>query len=372
MAHPDLHYFIALCMAPSIGPLTAKKLIRELGSVRSVLSRTERDLLKIHGIGPHLAASLRTPGLMDQAAREMEFIEKHRIRALTYLDREYPGRLKECEDGPIVLYVYGDHDLNRGKYLSVVGTRRATPRGREICKEFVQKLASLVDDLVIVSGLAYGIDVCAHRQALESGIRTIAVLGHGLATIYPRVHRETAKKIGKQGCLLTDFHSPMGPERNNFLRRNRIIAGISQSTLVVESGASGGALTTANMAVSYNRDLFAIPGRTDDPRSDGCNHLIRVNLAHLTQSPEDMAWMLGWKTDPAREKEMYQFRIFPADDERKILQQIKENPDSEPGVISRRTGIPIQNVLSALLEMELKQWVSLLPGNTYRIKGDVA
>ena len=253
-----------------------------------------------------------------------------------------------------------------------ITTYRAEHYPDQSRKPSVEFGASLVDDLVIVSGLAYGIDVCAHRQALESGIRTIAVLGHGLATIYPRVHRETAKKIGKQGCLLTDFHSPMGPERNNFLRRNRIIAGISQSTLVVESGASGGALTTANMAVSYNRDLFAIPGRTDDPRSDGCNHLIRVNLAHLTQSPEDMAWMLGWKTDPAREKEMYQFRIFPADDERKILQQIKENPDSEPGVISRRTGIPIQNVLSALLEMELKQWVSLLPGNTYRIKGDVA
>jgi len=371
MPHPDLQYYIALSMAPNIGPVTAKKLIRELGSVRSVYSRSERDLLRIHGIGPQLAACLRTPGLLDKAAREMEFIEKHRIRALTYLDRDYPKKLTECDDGPIVIYAYGDHDLSRGKYLSVVGTRNATSRGREICREFVQKLACLFDDLVIVSGLAYGIDVCAHRQALDSGIRTIAILGHGLATIYPRAHRETAKKIGEQGCLLTDFHSPMGPERNNFLRRNRIIAGISQSTLVVESGKTGGALTTASMAVSYNRDLFAIPGRIDDRRSDGCNYLIRVNLAHLAQRPEDIAWTLGWRTDPAREKEMYQFRMFPADDERKILQQIKENPDSEPGAISRRTGIPIQNVLSALLEMELKQWVTLLPGNTYRIRGDV-
>lgn len=371
MLHPDLPYFIGLSLAPNIGPVTARKLIRELGSARTVLSRNESDLRRIHGIGPQLSASIRSPFLMEQSAREMEFIEKHHLRAITYLDQDYPDNLNQCQDGPIVIYVHGKMDLNRGKFLSVVGTRNATARGKEICREFVRNLACMFDDLVIVSGLAYGIDVCAHRQALESGIKTIAVLGHGLATIYPSAHRETAKKIGKQGCLLTDFHSGMGPERNNFLRRNRIIAGLSRAILVVESGEKGGALTTAKMGSSYDRDLFAIPGRIDDPRSVGCNRLIIDSFAHLAQSPEEIAFHTGWLIDPARENESRQILIFPGEDEQKILNVIRDFEEAGPGTITQQTGIPIQRVLSTLLEMELKKWIMLIPGNLYRLRGNV-
>jgi DNA processing protein len=362
---------IALSLAPNIGPVTSRKLIGELGSVRAVLSRKEADLRKIRGIGARLAYAICSPDLMERSAREMEFIEKHHIRAITYLEEDYPQKLNECLDGPIVIYVHGHMDLNKGRFLSVVGTRNATPWGKEICREFVGKLASMFDDLVIISGLAYGIDVCAHRQALESGIRTIAVLGHGLSTIYPHVHRETAKKIGNQGCLLTDFHSGMGPERNNFLRRNRIIAGISQYLLVVESGITGGALTTASMAASYNRELFTIPGRINDPRSAGCNRLILENRAHMVLSPEDVAWMTGWLPDELRDQEVRQTRIFPGEDEQKILDAIRLFEEAGPGTISQHTGIPIQKVLSTLLEMELKTWIFLLPGNIYRLSGNV-
>jgi DNA processing protein len=258
-SHPELLYRIALTMAPAIGPVTARRLISKAGSAREVFRLNRASLEKIDRIGPHLSQSIHKSALLEKADREMEFLERHHISALYFEDAEYPVRLKECEDAPILLYSRGSEGLNTKRALSVVGTRKASSYGKELCRSIVLDLGSRINELSIISGLAFGIDVIAHRAALEGGIPTVAVLGHGLATLYPHAHRETAKKICRQGALVTDFHSGMGPERNNFLRRNRIIAGMSDATLVVESAASGGALITADMASSYQRDVLAVP-----------------------------------------------------------------------------------------------------------------
>ena len=212
-SHPELQYQIALTMAPAIGPITARKLIQKTGSARAVFRQKKDVLKKIEGIGPVVSGSISSESLLHKAEKEMEFLERHHISAFYFKDTEYPARLKECEDAPILLYARGKKGLNTKRVLSVVGTRKASSYGKELCRSIVLELGSMIGDLAIISGLAFGIDVIAHRAALEGGIPTVAVLGHGLDTLYPHAHRETAKKICRQGALVTDFHSGMGPER---------------------------------------------------------------------------------------------------------------------------------------------------------------
>ena len=228
-SHPDLLYRIALTMVPAIGPVTARKLIAEAGSARAVFRLKKALLQKIQSIGPRLSESISSSVLLEKAEQELAFLERHHISALYFEDATYPERLKECADGPVLLYARGNEGLNPSRSISVVGTRQASSYGKDLCRAIVLGLCTQLEDLVIVSGLAFGIDVIAHRAALEGGIPTVAVLGHGLSTIYPHAHRETARRISHQGALVTDFHSGMGPERNNFLRRNRIIAGMSDA-----------------------------------------------------------------------------------------------------------------------------------------------
>jgi len=361
----ELQYLIALTMIPDIGPVTARKLLRKVGSARSVFSQKRRVLESINGVGPHLSRSIHESSLLGQAERELKFMEKHRIDVLPYTSSDFPGLLNECPDGPVLIYVKGEKGLHCTKNLSIVGTRRASSYGKEICREIIRDLAQRIPDLSIISGLAYGIDVIAHRAALDFGIPTLAVLGHGLSTLYPASHRETAKKIIQEGALVTDFHSGIGPERNNFLRRNRIIAGLAHATLVVESAQKGGALITADIASSYERPVFSVPGRVGDERSKGCNGLIKDNVAILTESAGDIIRGLNWDLNlsepglPLQEVEL-------TSEEKKILITIKEFPNVNPGSLSKLVDIPVQNVLALLLEMELKDWISLEPGNRYR------
>jgi DNA processing protein len=247
----------------------------------------------------------------------------------------------------------------------VVGTRKASAYGKEFCRHLVLELGARIADLVIISGLAYGIDVIAHRASLEAGIPTIAVLGHGLNTIYPRAHRETAKKISALGALVTDFPSVMGPERNNFIRRNRIIAGMADATLVVESAAEGGALITADLAFSYERDVLAVPGRVSDERSRGCNKLIKNNVAALVESAEDIMDHLKWQDQrplPANRK--CEHDTLTAH-EHTLLDLLTSHGGLRPGELSALSGIPIHKVLSILTTMELNRRVRLEPGNLY-------
>ncbi|RLD51126.1 MAG: DNA-protecting protein DprA [Bacteroidetes bacterium] len=363
----ELKYQIALTMAPSIGPITARKLIEKIGSARAVFNQTTGSLQKIEGIGPFLSRALNTPGLLSKAETEIRFLEKHRIEALYFKDPDYPALLTECEDAPIILYSRGAQGLYSKRSLSVVGTRKATSYGRNLCREIIKSLSELTPKPTIISGLAYGIDVIAHRAALEYGLPTVAVLGHGMDTIYPFSHRETAVKISKQGALVTDFHSGMGPERNNFLRRNRIIAGLSQGTLVVESAKTGGSLITANMAFSYHRPVMAVPGRVGDNRSSGCNRLITREIAAITESAEDIIRYLNWDV-PLATKKIIAPEIITSDQEMRLLHSMQSNMGNTPDSLSQLTGIPVHMVLVTLLEMELKEWISVEPGNRYKMK----
>lgn len=361
-----MQYRIALTMVPSIGPKTARKLIEKIGSAAGIFKEKRESLQKIEGIGPRMAGSFNTSDLLLQAEKELEFLQKHRVSALYYQEPEYPGRLKECADGPILLYARGNKGLNPSCSLSVVGTRSASSYGKDLCRAIVLGLGALLEDLTIVSGLAFGIDVMAHRAALEGGIPTVAVLGHGLRTIYPHAHRETAGRISQQGALLTDFHSGMGPERNNFLRRNRIIAGMADATLVVESAAAGGSLITASMAHSYGREVLAVPGRTLDSRSRGCNKLIRNNTAALVESAEDVLYHLNLDS-PKAERVPAVLPVHTCSrEEKKLLELIQRHHPVDPGKLTILSGLPIHVVLSLLTGMELKQWIAVEPGNLYQ------
>ena len=370
MPHDDrteLQYQIALTMVPAIGPITARKLIDKVGSARAVFDQKREVLESIKGIGPRLSQSINESSLLEQAEKEIEFVERHRIDTLYFEDPDFPKRLNQCVDGPILLYARGEQGLQCKRSLSVVGTRRASSYGKDHCRAIIKGLAERVPDLVIVSGLAYGIDVIAHRAALEYGLPTVAVLGHGMSTIYPASHRETAKKIIRQGALVTDFHSRMGPERNNFLRRNRIIAGLSQATLVVESAKKGGALITANMAFSYDREVMVVPGRVGDDRSQGCNNLIKRDMATMTESAGDIIRRLNWDVAGVPEKPAVP-EVEPSTLEKRLLLSIEQTPGITPGTLSNLTGIPVNIVLALLLEMELKAWISAEPGNSYRTR----
>jgi len=353
-------------MTPAIGPISARKLISKAGSAREVFRMSRASLETIPSIGPLMSQSIIGSALLKQAALEMKFLEKHHISALYFEDEQYPARLRECEDAPILLYTKGDKGLHAKHALSVVGTRKASSYGKEICRSIILDLGSMIGDLVIISGLAFGIDVIAHRASLEGGIPTVAVLGHGFTTIYPHAHRETAKKICGLGALVTDFHSGMGPERNNFLRRNRIIAGLADATLVVESARKGGALITADMASSYQREVLAVPGRVTDERSEGCNRLIRSNAAAMVESAKDIIDQLNWNDDMVQVPQRLSEKPVFTTQEKQLLELLRSHNGLDPGDLSLHSGIPIQVVLSLLTQMELKRWVLVEPGNQYQ------
>ncbi|MCA1746401.1 MAG: DNA-protecting protein DprA, partial [Bacteroidales bacterium] len=266
----------------------------------------------------------------------------------------------------ILLFYRGTPEFNGAKYLSVVGTRNASGYGREMCEGIVSGLASRHPELVIISGLAYGIDVMAHRFALKYGLDTWGVLAHGLHTLYPSSHADVAGRIMKQGALLSDFPTTVKPERNNFLRRNRIIAGLSEATLVVESGPKGGALITAELAASYSREVFAVPGRVGDTYSSGCNRLIQNNIAALIESGADIEKLLGWEPEVNPSESQITITAPLTEEERLIMQVITEEPGLGQEILSIRTGIPLYKLPGSLLQMELRNWITVMPGNLYR------
>jgi DNA processing protein len=367
LLYSELQYRIALTMAPDIGPVAARRLIEHFKSARAVFKQTPQGLETVEGIGPRSSGSICKPGLMELAEKEMQFLERHRISVLCLGENGYPDRLGKCHDAPFLLFVRGEQGLHCRHSLSIVGTRKATSYGRDVCHQIVLDLSRRLDDLVIVSGLAYGIDVIAHKAALEAGIPTVAVLGHGFSTIYPPSHRDVARRIIGQGALVTDFHSTTGPERNNFLRRNRIIAGLSDATLVIESAATGGALITADLAGSYGRDVLAVPGRTIDARSAGCNGLIKSCRAALVESADDVLYHLNWDADHP-DLDLSVPEVTPGKEEKQLLYLITQEPGLQPDAISHRSGIPIQRIFSLLIEMELKSLVLVEPGNRYHAR----
>ncbi|TFH48231.1 MAG: DNA-protecting protein DprA, partial [Bacteroidia bacterium] len=366
MSEPSLVHRIALGMIPGVGDITARKLVSYTGSLEAVFNESHRSLTRIPGVGGSLAKAVSGRTYLEAAEREAEFIAKHNIRVYFYLDDDYPYRLRQCEDSPVTFYYKGSADLNAPRILSVVGTRNATRRGRETCQKIMAGLALHFPDIVIVSGLAYGIDIAAHNAAMSNGLATVAVLGHGLKTIYPSLHTGVARSMVANGGLVTDFPSDILPERNNFIKRNRIIAGLADATLIIESGIKGGALITADIAASYNRDVMAVPGRTDDQWSAGCNALIKCNKAALVERHEDIEYLLGWK--PATLAAPSQKAIFPemTENEKKVFETIREQGGQTIDQLALTLEIPVYRLSTTLLQMELAGLITPCPGNLYR------
>jgi DNA processing protein len=363
----SLKHKIALGLIPRIGDINARKLVAHFGSVEAVFHEPYRTLTKIPGIGSGLAKYICDRSYLEAAEKEAEYVTRQSIRTFFYLDNDYPFRLRQCDDSPVVFFFKGNCDLDASKILSVVGTRSATPRGKEMCDKIVSGLAAGHPDLVIISGLAYGIDIASHKAALSNNLPTIAVLANGLKTIYPSIHTSTADAMLKNGGLLTDFLSDALPERNNFIKRNRIIAGLSDATLVVESGVKGGALITADIAGSYNRDVFAVPGRPEDQWSAGCNSLIKSNKAAMAESSDDIEFFLDWK--PEKSKPPIQRTLFSemTDTEKMIFDLLSKENELTIDSICRTLNLPVYKLSAMLLQMEFKGIIKCLPGNVYRL-----
>jgi DNA processing protein len=368
MENDTLRYKIAIGLIPKIGPVLTKRLIAYCGSAEAVFSEKAYRLARIPGIGEKLARQIIQHKNLKAADSEMEFIREHRIFVLFYLDDDFPERLKQCEDAPVLLYAMGNTALNRKKVISIVGTRNPTDYGRELTRDLVENLAALFPDVLVVSGLAYGIDIIAHRASLKHNLNTVAVLGHGLSVIYPSAHREVARQIISQGALITEFLHDEKPESANFVKRNRIIAGISDATIVVESGEKGGALITADIANSYNRDVFAFPGRTGDKYSTGCNRLIKTNRAALIEGVADLEYIMGWQKtgqhNHAFQKELF-VELDP--DEAMLAGLLKFETAPTIDQIALQSNLPVSRVSAMLLNLEFKGVVKCLPGKVYQL-----
>jgi DNA processing protein len=372
MDYKELLSLIALQHIPGIGSITAKRLMEEVGSATLIFEhRTELPGI-MPDVRPSLIEALNCPAAHRRAEQELEFIEKHRITCLGYHDEAYPSRLRECDDAPTLLFYRGNTNLNPCRVVSIVGTRKCSDYGRDLCESFVRDLASRCPDVLVVSGLAYGIDVCAHRAAIKHNLATVGVLAHGLDRIYPSVHRNIAAQMTQCGGLLTEYVSFTEPERQNFLQRNRIVAGMSDAVVVVESASKGGALVTANIANSYGRDCFAFPGRVTDNASLGCHHLVRHHQAALITSADDIIEAMLWDTPQNRRPEAVQRTLFPTlnDEENRIVTLLGQYPDGlHINTLVVETDIPINRLSAHLFELELRGIVRPSAGNVYKVIG---
>ena len=356
-------------MIPQIGPRLARRLVAYAGSVEAVFAEKSKLLEKIPGIGESKASGFDKDEILKKAEIELQQLSKKGITARFYLDADYPYRLKECEDAPIILFSKGETDFNASKIISIVGTRRATEYGRAAVEEIVGYLAARYPKLIVVSGLAYGIDILAHRAALKNNLHTIAALGHGLDFIYPAVHRNEAAKIEKSGALVTEFPSGKKADPGNFISRNRIIAGLADATIIVESAQKGGALITADLANSYNRDVYALPGRNTDTYSKGCNALIKQNKAALFENGADIELALRWTPENENRKPQFtQQALFSelSDDEKRIVQYLSEGKSGFHDEICYALKLPTHKVSAGLTNLEFNGMVRVLPGKQYQ------
>ncbi|MFN8257877.1 MAG: DNA-processing protein DprA [Bacteroidales bacterium] len=356
---------IGLSFINGIGNLNAKKLLAYIGSVEGIFKEKKQNLLKIPGIGTQLADEISGHKVFKLAEEELAFIDKQNITTFFYLDKDYPARLKQCEDSPIILYYKGNANLNQPKILSIVGTRKATQYGLENCKLLISSLVEKGHEILIVSGLAYGIDISAHKNALKMGLETVAVLGHGLNTLYPASHKGIANDIILQGGLLSELPSSALLDPAHFVKRNRIIAGLADATIVIESGSTGGSLITAKLANSYNRDVFAFPGRIGDRYSEGCNHLIKTNQAALIENARDIEYIMGWEIKKNEEPVQAQLFVELSEEEKVIVDFLREQGKTSIDIISIAANMPVSKVSSILLKLEFSGVIISYPGKMY-------
>ncbi|MEP3837342.1 MAG: DNA-processing protein DprA [Algibacter sp.] len=366
MTENDLLYTLGLQHVPNIGDITAKRLISHCGSAEAVLKEKSQNLLKIDGIGSITISDLFKAHHLREAEKEIQFIKENHIDVSYFQESNYPEKLKHCIDSPILLFQTGNIDLKNRHIISIVGTRKITTSGIAFCDNLVEQLA--IYNPIIVSGFAYGTDITAHKAAMKHNLQTVACLAHGLNQIYPKVHKKYMVDMEKNGGFFSDFWSTDTFDKTNFLKRNRVIAGLSEATIVIESAEKGGSLVTADIANSYNRDVFAVPGRTTDSQSIGCNNLIKYQKAHMLTTPLDVPYILGWELENEKQP-VIQKQLFVELDatEKVIYNYLKENDKQQLDSIALNCNLPIFKVSGTLLNMELKGVVRPLPGKLFEV-----
>jgi len=369
----EIFYAMALTRLTNFNYQQALELYRAVGSAQMLFEHRNEigDILK--DCSPRLVEALKDwDEPMRRAEAELRFMEEHRVRALTLNSDDYPQRLTECLDAPIVLYYTGNADLNQAKVISIVGTRQITAYGQDLIRRFISELRAFCPQVLIVSGLAYGVDINAHRQALENGYETVGVLAHGLDQIYPYRHRDTAAQMLNHGGLLTEFMSLTNADKPNFVRRNRIVAGMADSVILIESAAKGGGLITAEIAQSYARSVFAFPGNVGQPFSEGCNNLIRDNGAGLISNAQDFVKAMDWMDETLRQRanaDGIERNLFPelTPEEQQVVSLLKETNDLQLNIITVKTGIAIGRLTALLFQLEMKGVVRPMAGGMYHL-----
>lgn len=372
MNTPDdkLLYQIALTKITGVGDIIGKNLLKIIGDVQTIFETSAKALSQIQGLPSNVVREIHNPEVFRLAEKELKFVRKNNIQTYFTGEEKYPKRLLDCTDSPILLYFKGNIDFNKEKVVSIVGTRNATHYGKNFCKTFLEELAQKFPDTLIVSGLAYGIDIHAHRSALENNLPTVAVLAHGLDRVYPSTHRQTAIEMLENGGLLTEFPSKTEPDKHNFVRRNRIVAGMADAVLVLESSAKGGSLITAEIANSYCKDVFALPGRTTDPRSEGCNKLIASHKADILTSTQHFIEQMNWDTaTPKKGKAPRQQQLFLnlSEEEQRIIDKLTDSGAMHIDQLAKDLSIPAFQLFSTLLELEIKQLIKALPGSIFEV-----
>lgn len=362
----DLLYQIALTLVPNIGDVHAKTLINRFGDAASIFKAKRKDLEAVDGMGSIRARAIRSMTDLSPAEKEIAFIDKFRITPIFLTNPAYPKRLLHCYDSPMLLFYKGNADLNAQKILSIVGTRNFTPYGKQVCEKIITDLAE--QDILVVSGLAYGIDTIAHRSALKHGMKTVGVLAHGLDRIYPAENKSLAKQMLGEGGLLTDYKSNTNPDKQNFPRRNRIVAGMCDAVLVIETTLKGGSLITAELANGYNKDVLAIPGRTTDLKSEGCNYLVKTNKAALVNSAADILDFMGW-SDAIKAKAPKQRALFIelTPDEKVITAVLQKEDIIMIDELHAKSGLSSSAVASTLLSLEMHGLILSMPGKRYKL-----
>lgn len=364
----DLLYQLALTLIPNIGPVQAKILLQHCDA-EEIFHAKKTYLEKIEGIGPVRAAAITAFRDFSQAEEEIRFIEKYKITPLFLTDSAYPKRLLNCYDSPTLLYYKGNADLNASKIVAIIGTRSHTDYAKQVTDKLVKELSA--QNVTIISGLAFGVDAIAHKAAIKNDLPTIGVLGHGLDQIYPAEHTSLAKELVKnKGGLLTEFRSQSKPDKHNFPTRNRIVAGMSDATIVIETGIKGGSMITAELANSYNKDVFAIPGKVTDNKSAGCNYLIKNNKAMLLTDAQEIMEVMGWeeKTKSNKDKKIQRQIFIELTNEEKILIDIlKEKETVHIDELNFKSGLSSSAVAAAILNLELQNVMLSLPGKLYRL-----
>lgn len=364
-----LHYQIAITKIKGIGAASAKNLIAYMGGVESVLSESAKNLRKVPGID-HRADMILTyrSEALKEADNEINYMLKHNVKAHFFTEKSYPLRLKECSDFPLLLYSRGNANLNPAKVLSIVGTRRCSPYGTEMTKLLIEQVAQYYPNTMIMSGLAYGVDIVAHRAALRCNLPTVGVLAHGLDHLYPAAHKDTASRMIENGALLTEFPVLTRPVKENFVKRNRIVAGMCDAAIVIESAKRGGSLITASIADSYNREVFAVPGRKIDIQSEGCNSLIKHNKALMVEDLADIEYHLGWSRDE-NEKRSQQTKLLLilSDEEQQVFDYLKREGKTHINPIGIVNKMPMSKLTSILINMEFNGLLRCFPGNMYEL-----